>query len=58
MGKPTYLDLVNVPQSELKRVYKIDSKQLEVRVRRELDGASASERRGFYQHVFTDKGKS
>jgi hypothetical protein len=56
-GKPTFNDLLNAPQSDLKRVYKLDSQQLEIRVRRELDGANSQERRGFYQQVFTDKGK-
>ncbi len=57
MSKPTYNDLMTAPQSDLKRVYKLDSKQLEVATRRHLDGATSQERRGFYQQVFTDKGK-
>jgi hypothetical protein len=57
MAKPTYNDLMTAPQSDLKRVYKLDSRQLEVAARRHLDGATSQERRGFYQDVFTDKGK-
>lgn len=55
--KPTWNDLMTAPQSELKRVYKLNDRQLEQAARRHMDGASHSERRGFYQQVFTDKGK-
>lgn len=57
MAKPTYNDLMTAPQSDLKRVYKLDSRALEVHTRRQLDGATSQERRGFYESVFSDKGK-
>ncbi len=57
MAKPTWNDLMSAPQSDIKRVYKLTDRQFEQAARRHMDGASAQERRGFYQQVFTDKGK-
>jgi hypothetical protein len=54
---PTWQDLMTAPQSEIKRVYKLNDRQFEQAARRHMDGASPSERRGFYGSVFTDKGK-
>ena len=54
---PTWGDLMQAPQSELKRVYKLNDRQLENAARRHMDGANHKERRELYQQVFTDRGK-
>lgn len=57
MGKPTYNDLMNAPQKDIKRIYKLNDRQMEQAVRKHMDGANNAERRGLYQTVFTNKGK-
>lgn len=48
---------MTVPQEDLKRVYKLDDRQLEQAVRRQMDGASHEERRDLYKSVYDAKGK-
>ena len=58
MGKPTFHDLMQALPAELKKTYKLDDRQLEQQVRRHHDGANASERREFYESVYSLKRKS
>lgn len=57
MGKPTYNDIINGHQKDLKRIYKLSDRQMEQAVRKHMDGANNAERRNLYQTVFTNKGK-
>jgi hypothetical protein len=57
MNKVTWGDLQNATHKELKKVYKLDDRQLENQVRRHLDGATAKERRDMYGNVWTNKAK-
>jgi len=57
MGKPTYNDIMQAHQRDLKRVYKLDDRQLEMAVRRHMDGANHQERREFYEKVYGEKNK-
>ena len=50
--KVTWNDLQEADQDELKKIYKIDSRQLEQQVRRHWDGASPQERRQLYETVY------
>ena len=52
MKKVTWNDLHEANQEELKKTYKINSRQLEMQVRRHWDGANAQERRQLYETVF------
>jgi hypothetical protein len=51
--KVTWNDIQTATQSELKKVYKVDARQLENQVRKHLDGANATERRGMYQMLYS-----
>jgi hypothetical protein len=53
MKKVTWRDIQDATQTELKKTYKLDSKQLENSVRRHLDGANATERRQLYQQLYS-----
>jgi len=53
--KISWHEITNLPSSELKKKYKIDDKQLEVSVRRHLDGANVSERQKLYKEVWLNK---
>lgn len=55
--KITWSDLNNASFSELKKTYKLSDSQLEMGVRRHLDGASAQERRDVYGKVWKDPNK-
>lgn len=57
MGKPTYNDLFNATQADLRRVYKLNDRGLENAVRKHLDGANANERRTMYETVYSNKKK-
>lgn len=57
MSKPTYHDLFNASIPDLKRVYKLNDKQVEQTVRKHLDGASQTEMRGIYGKIWDHKGK-
>lgn len=50
--KVTWNDLHNATQHELRKVYKLNDRQLENQVRNHLDGANAKERRNLYQEVY------
>lgn len=52
MTKVTWNDLHQGTQQELKKVYKLNDKQLEHAVRAHLDGATQPERRSLYQTVY------
>lgn len=54
-GKPTWNDLQEAPQADLKRVYKLNDRQLEQQVRRHWDGAGMVERRKLYEKVYAKK---
>lgn len=53
--KVTWNDLHNATQQDLRRVYKLNDKQLENAVRAHYDGANASERRELYETVYRNK---
>jgi len=55
MSKVTWTDLHNATQSELKKTYKLNDRQLENQVRKHMDGANAAERRGLYETVYAKK---
>lgn len=57
MSKVTWNDLHNASQSELKKTYKLSDRQLEVQVRKHMDGASMEQRKGLYQTVYSKKDK-
>lgn len=57
MGNPTYNDIMNGHQKDIKRVYKLTDSQMEQAVRKQMDGANHTERREFYQKVYSNKGK-
>jgi hypothetical protein len=50
--KVTWSDLHDATQQELRKVYKLNDKQLENQVRHYLDGANAAERRKLYETVY------
>jgi hypothetical protein len=50
--KVTWNDVRDATQQELKKVYKLDSRQLEHQVRRHMDGANSAERRSLYQTLY------
>lgn len=54
---PTWSDLKNAPWNDIKRVYKLNDKQLEMGVRKHLDGASKEERDEVYKQVWTPEVK-
>lgn len=51
--KPTWNDLQNAHQSDLKRIYKLSDRQLEQQVRRHWDGSNPVEKRELYKTVFS-----
>lgn len=53
--KVSYHDLMTASSSEIKKTYKLNDRQLEQAVRRHHDGASASERRSFYEQVYNKR---
>lgn len=53
MAKVTWNDVQNGTQSELKKTYKLDARQMEIQVRKHLDGANAKERRKVYQDFYS-----
>lgn len=55
MSKPTWNDLHEAPQKDLKRIYKLNDRQLEQQVRRHWDGANMTERRKLYEKVYGKK---
>ena len=55
MAKVTWNDLHNASQKELKKTYKLSDRQLEVQVRKHMDGASMEQRKGLYQTVYSKK---
>lgn len=56
-GKITWSDLNNGTIQELKKTYKLNDRQLEMGVRRHLDGASPEQRREMYEKVWTPEKK-
>jgi hypothetical protein len=57
MRKVTWNDIHAATQSELKKTYGLDSRGLENAVRKHLDGANATERRGIYQMLYSRRNK-
>lgn len=57
MSKVTWNDMQEATQKDLKRVYKLNDRQLEKQIRIHLDGANTSERRGLYQTVYEKRDK-
>ena len=56
---PTWNDLREATTADLKRVYKLNDRQLEVNVRKHMDGVTSDvQRRSFYESVYSSKGKS
>jgi hypothetical protein len=55
MSKVSWNDLHNATQSELKKTYKLSDRQLEVQVRKHMDGASMEQRKGLYQTVYAKR---
>jgi hypothetical protein len=55
MAKIGWNDLHNATYGELKKTYKVTDRQLENQVRRHLDGANATERRGLYETVYAKR---
>jgi hypothetical protein len=58
MSKVTFQDLYNATPKELKKTYKLTDRQLEQQVRRHLDGANASDRRGLYEATYNTRHKN
>jgi hypothetical protein len=52
MKKVTWNDLYEATPKELIRAYKLIGNQLEVQVRRHLDGSNSKERRDLYDQLF------
>lgn len=56
---PTWNDLHEATSADLRRVYKLNDRQLEQAVRKHMDGSTnASERRDFYEKIYNTKRKS
>ena len=58
MKKVTWGDLHNATQKDLKRVYKLNDRDLEKAVRHHMDGANPAERRELYETVYNASRKS
>lgn len=58
MKKIHFNDFINATPSEIKKVYKLNDRQMEQSLRRHLDGADASQRRQVYEKVYNLKDKS
>lgn len=54
-NKPTWNDLQNATQHELKKTYKLSDQALELAVRSHLDGASNQEMQKVYQHIYSKR---
>ena len=50
--KPTRSDLHEATFKDIKRVYKLNDRQLENSVRKHMDGANPAERRDLYKTVW------
>jgi hypothetical protein len=57
MTKVTWNDIQNGTQSELKKTYKLDSRQMENHIRKHIGGANAQERRKVYQDFYSRREK-
>lgn len=55
--KVTWNDMKDATQKELKRIYKLNDRQLENQIRGHLDGANSCERRELYQTVYGKRDK-
>jgi hypothetical protein len=55
MSRITWSDIFNATPTELKKTYKLNDRQLEMGVRRHLDGANAKERRETYESLYAKK---
>jgi hypothetical protein len=51
----TWSDLQQAPVKDLKRIYKLDDRGVEMATRRHMDGANPSERRELYKTVWDSK---
>lgn len=57
--KPTWNDINEATSSDLKRVYKLNDRQLEQAVRGHMDGITSSQqKRDFYEKVYNTKHKT
>ena len=57
MSRITWNDLHNATFKELKKTYKLNDMQLELGVRRHLDGATSEQRSDLYRTVWDKKDK-
>lgn len=57
MAKVTWNDIQNGTQSDLKKTYKLDSRQMETQIRKHIGGADAQQRRKAYQEFYSRKEK-
>jgi hypothetical protein len=57
MSKITWNDMHSATFKELKKTYKMTDRQIEIGVRKHLDGASTTERNKMYETVYSNKGK-
>lgn len=55
--KVRWNDIKEATQQDLKRVYRLDDRQLENQIRNHLDGANATQRRALYQELYGKRGK-
>lgn len=55
MSKVTWNDLSSATPKELKKTYKLNDQQLEMQVRRHMDGASMEQRKDLYKTVWSKK---
>lgn len=55
MSKVSWNDLHNATQKELKKTYKLNDTQLEVQVRKHMDGASMEQRKDLYKTVYAKR---
>lgn len=53
-----YNDLMEAKPADLKRIYKVNDRQLENAVRNHMDGANPKERRDHYESVYNSTRKS
>ena len=50
--KVQWNDIESATQQELKKIYKINDRQLEQQLRRHIDGANPQERRQVYEKMY------
>jgi len=55
MSKITWNDLHSATHNELKKTYKLNDTQLELQVRRHMDGATMEQRKDLYKTVWSKK---